>query len=193
MFGSSRNVILSTGLACVLALGAMGCSASVETTTKTEISTTDEEGTTTTTTTESTTGASTEDGVTSETTTETSTTFNISEWEDGWIGESDKGYKIFYAQAPQGTTQAMVVMQNLETNELLSIMGEYTVPDEGVVALTSASGNGDNATIVVTNQTAEGATFDIGSEFGKTDAKKVPFAEFLDELRAADPNHEVLE
>lgn len=192
MFGSSRNVILSTGLACVLALGAMGCSASVESTSTTEVSTTDEDGTTTTTTTETKTGADTENGVTNESSTESSVVISLSEWEDGWIGNSDKGYKVFYAQAPSGTKQALLVIQDPNTQELYSFLGNYEVPQQGVVAITDA-GAGNKATVVASDETAEGVTLDLGSDFGKAECKTTPFDEFIAELKKVDTEHQVLE
>lgn len=193
MFGSSRNTILATGLACILALGTMGCSVSSESKTTTEVSTTDEDGTTTTTTTETTSSTSSDEGTSSETTTETTTVIDMSEWTDAWMGDSDKGFKVFYAQSPTDSAeaQALIAVYKPETKEIVKCLGTFTVPKEGWLLVEDA-GNSDTFQFGISDETSAGAKLDLGDEFGIADVKPTPFDEFIQELRAVDVNHTVI-
>lgn len=192
MFGPSKNTVVSAGLVCILALGALGCSASVESSTKIEVSTTDENGTTTTTTTESTSGVSTEDGATSTTTTQTSTVVDLDGWSAAWKGDTNKGFTAYYAQAPEESDQALIAVYDPKTEEITSCIGSYTMLDKNVLVITDA-GSGKTFQFTILEETSNGAKLDLGDEFGIADTKPVSFADFAEELRAIDVNHVVFD
>ena len=187
----SRNVILSTGLACVLALGTLGCSVSSESTTTTEVSVTDEEGVTTTTTSESTTSSSSDGETTAESSTNTSKTIDMNEWVDAWMGTSDTGYNAYYAQAPDGTNQAMIVVCNAETGDFLSVVGNYEVPQEGVVKITDMNDESISFTLIATEQTEDYIVLDMGSDFGTAKLDVCAMGDLVDAVKQVDVKGEV--
>lgn len=187
----SRNVILSTGLACVLALGTLGCSMSSESTTTTEVSVTDEEGVTTTTTSESTTSSSSDGEATSESSTTTTKTIDMNEWVDAWMGASDTGYNAYYAQAPAGTNQAMIVVYNAETGDFISVVGDYEVPQEGVVKITDMNDEDTSFTLIATEQAEDYIVLDMGTDFGTARLDVCSMGELVDAIKQVDVNGEV--
>lgn len=187
----SRNVILSTGLACVLALGTLGCSMSSESTTTTEVSVTDEEGVTTTTTSESTTSSSSDGETTSESSSSTSKTIDMNEWTDAWMGASDTGYNAYYAQAPAGTNQAMIVVCNTETGDFLSVVGNYEVPQEGVVKITDMNDDSISFTLIATEQADDYIVLDMGTDFGTAKLDVCTMGELVDAVKQVDAKGEV--
>ena len=182
----SRNVILSTGLACVLALGTLGCSTSTESTTTTEVSVTDEDGVTTTTTSETTTTSSSDEGDSTETTTTTSKTIDINGWVDAWMGTSSTGFNAYYAQAPEGTNQAMIVVFNPDTEEFLSVIGNYEVLEQGVVKITDVADENISFTIIATEQTEDHVTLDLGPDYGTAQLDTCAMDELVDAIKQVD-------
>lgn len=191
MIKRRKNVIVSASLACLLAVGTLGCSMSSESSSKAEVSVTDEDGTTTTTTSETSTSASTDDGVTTESSTTTSKTIDANDWTDAWMGSSDKGYDVYYAQAPQGTAQAMIVVYNPETQELISVVGSYEVPEQGVVVITDVADENVSFQLTAEEETEDGAVLDLGDEFGIATLDVCTMDELIDAVQKVDVNGEV--
>lgn len=173
---------LVAGLACTVMLGA--CSMSSETTT--EISTTTDGKTTTTTTT-----TTSENGGASETTTDTSITIDLNDWTDAWMGSSDAGYDVFYAQAPEGTPQALLVIYDPNSETIESWLGDYEVPEQGYVVITDA-GNGSSFGLTAVEEDAEHAILDLGEEYGMADLDVCEFPDFIQAIRQIDVNNQVL-
>lgn len=170
---------LAAGLACAVALA--GCSVSSESTTETEVSTTTDGKTETTTTT------TTEADGEQETTSETNVTLDINDWTDAWAGASDAGFDVYYAQAPEGTAQAFLVIYDPESETLETWVGDYEVPEDGFVELTDA-GNGAGFAFAVVEQDESSVTLDLGEEYGIAELSACDIDEALDAISEVDVN-----
>lgn len=172
------NVAVSGAIA--LSLGLAGCSSSSTTTTEvtTEETTTADDGTTsTTTTTETTTDGKTE---TTTTTTDSKTsassdTIDVDSWTDAWMGTSDKDEYFYYAESPDGSFGAMVILN--DNDEYWRYVGPTSSTKEGYVVITDAE-SGASVTFEVTAADEEGnVEIDLGKDgkavLGKCDIDKV--------------------
>ena len=186
MFKPKKSVVVSAGLACMLVLGTLGCSVSSESTTSTEVSVTDEDGTTTTTKTEASASASSDEGVNADASTTTATTISIADWEAAWAGTSENGYDVYYAQAPEGTNQALIAVYNPETEELLSVVGGYEMVDENALTITDINDEGLSFTFTILDQGDDYAELDLGEEFGTAKLDLCAMDELIDALKAID-------
>ena len=175
--------VVAAGLACTVLLG--GCSTSSETTT--EVSTTVDGKTTTTTT-----GTTSEDGGAAETAANTSVTLDINDWTDSWMGHSDVGYDVFYAQAPEGTQRAFLMIYDPDSETLESWVGDYEVPEEGYVLITDA-GNGAGFGFTVVEQDEGHVALDLGEEYGVAELDTCDFGDFIDTIRQVDVHHQVID
>lgn len=188
----NKRLIVSTGLAGILALGVCGCSFSSSSKTEVSTSSTDEGGTTTTTTT--TTETSTEDGTS--TTTETTTTsdsdrMDMSEWTNYWMGTSTAGYDVYYSESPSGE-EAFLVLRNAEKNDLLSYIGSVESPEENVYTIKGAE---HMFTFVVedVDKNADNLTFNLGDDCGTVEVKRCTVDEFVDAIHEFDTNGDLIQ
>ena len=189
---SKASIIVSAGLAGILAFGICGCSASSSSESSSTISTevTDEDGNTTTTETTSTT----KDGET-ETTTTTNKTLEIGDWEDAWMGETSNGHTVLYAQSPDGGAQGMMVIYNPADETLESFVGENTniENEDGHYVKTTDAGNGSTMTVEILSQDEENnIKLNLGDEYGTVEIKPVSMDELIAELTKIDVNGQVI-
>ena len=181
---AAKNIMVAAGLAGILAVGTCGCSASSESSTTVTTSGTHEDGTTEETTTTTTTTTDSE-GTSTETTTQESVTIDITDWTSGWIGDSDTGYHILYAEDPENGAQALLVIADPESGEYLHFVGKNTNED-GVVTITDV-GNGDYFTYGIGEQNSDGAAeLLLGDTYGTAQLTQVDIDTFIDELQNVD-------
>ncbi|MBP3892662.1 MAG: hypothetical protein J6D34_01315 [Atopobiaceae bacterium] len=181
----SNNIIAATGLACILVFGACGCSFSStsESTSTVETSVTDEEGNTTTT--KTTTGS---DGTT---TTETTESLAIGEWTDAWIGSTEEGYDVYYAQSPDGT-QAFLVLHNESKNDIDSFIGNTENPEEDIVTV---YGQNEKFTfqVVETGDNLDSLTLWFGDDYGTASMTRCSLDELVAGVREFDAEGNIIE
>ena len=180
----SKDIIVAAGLAGILALGTCGCSASSSSSSSStlETSVTDEEGTTTTT--KTTTDS---DG---NTTTETSTRLEMGEWVDAWMGTSDKGYDVFYAQAPDGT-QAFLVLHNEDADDTEVFIGETEFPEEDLVTV---YGQESKFTFQIreADEEHDDVTLWCGDDYGTVEIERCDLDDLAEAVHEFDPDGVIL-
>lgn len=176
----NKKLIAAAALAGALAL--FGCSASSESTTTVETSVTTD-GVTETTTTETTTTTD-GSGTSTETNTTSSTTLDISTWEYGWYGVSDKGSTVYYAESPAGD-QALIVIEDESLDGLFSCVGTISMNDDGISTIEDLNG-GPSFGFKLVDQNDENATFYLGEDFGTVVLKPYDMGEFIGALKDID-------
>ncbi|MDO4797970.1 MAG: hypothetical protein Q4A01_08120 [Coriobacteriales bacterium] len=192
MFKHSGRVIVSAGLAGILAIGTCACSSSVETKTEVSTETTNEDGTTTKNT--ESTKTTTENGTTTtESQSSSSTVVDINSWTDAWKGETENGKTVFYAESPSGVSQALIAIYDPQTKALVShSIGEATI-DDGTITIIDAGGTGSGFVFGIESQNDDGtAVLDLGEEYGKATLKRVDMQTFLADIKEADTTGEFL-
>ena len=178
----SNNIIVATGLACALVFGACGCSvsSSSESTSTVETSVTDENGDTTTTTT--TVGS---DGTT---TTETVKRLEIGEWTDAWMGSTDKGYDVFYAESLDGSQAFLVLHSESDTDWFI---GDTENPEEGLVTVF-----GQDASFTFQIKEADTGydklTLWFGDDYGTATLTRCNLDELVEGVHEFDPDGKIL-
>ena len=121
----SKSIVAAAGKPSIirrLVPARCSVSSSSESSSTLETSVTDEQGNTTTT--KTTTDS---DG---NTTTETTKTLSIGDWVDEWMGKTDKGYEVYYAQAPDAT-EAFLVLHSESVGDK-DFIGESEAPPRRV-------------------------------------------------------------
>lgn len=186
---SKSHAVVAAGLTAVLSLGITGCSfsSSHESTSTLSTSVTDENGVT-----ETTETTTTDNNGEVETTTSTDTTIDISSWEAAWIGTTDAGQTMFFAQSPDAS-QGVFAIYDPSTDETMGVVGDRDDTDEDdEVSYTDAT-SGKSVDIVIREQNDDGtAVINVGEEYGDTTLDPVSIDDFLDQLSAVDVNGEVL-
>ena len=187
---SKHNAVVAAGLTAILSLGVTGCSfsSSHESSSSVSTSVTDENGVTETT---ETTTTDTDGNV--ETTTTTNKIIDISDWTDAWIGQTDAGQTMFYAQSPDGGAQGVFAVYDPETDEVMGVVGDNSVNEEGDEVTCVDADSGKSVDMVIREQDDDNTlVINVGEEYGDTVMTPVSMDDFLDELAAVDVNGVVL-
>jgi hypothetical protein len=56
---------------------------------------------------------------------------DISSWTDAWIGQTDNGQTMFYAQSPDGGAQGVFAVYDPQTTQIIGVVGDNTTTEEG--------------------------------------------------------------
>lgn len=183
-----RHFIVAAGLATILTLGCCSCSASHESTTTVSTEFTSEDGTT-----DSTTTTTTEKDGEVETTTEDETIIDVADWEDAWMGETTRGYQVFFAQSPDGGAQGMLVIYDPETETLEAFVGENTTDEEGTYVTTTDAANGSSFTMGIIEQDEEGnLVLDMSDDYGQATLEPCGMDTLLEAVQEIDVNGTVI-
>ena len=185
---SKLRAVAAAGLAAVLTLGVTGCSCSSESTSTVSTSVTDENGVTETT---ETTTTNTDGEV--ETSTTTNMVIDISSWTDAWIGQTDNGQTMFYAQSPDGGAQGVFAVYDPQTTQIIGVVGDNTTTEEGDEVTCTDVYSGDTVTMVIREHDDDNTlVINVGEEYGDTTLSPVTMDEFLSELSSVDLNGDIL-
>ena len=187
---SKSHAVVAAGLTAILPPGVTGCSfsSSHESTSTVSTSVTDENGVT-----ETTETTTTDNNGDVETNTSTDTIIDISSWTDAWIGTTDAGQTMFYAQSPDGGAQGVFAIYDPETNEVMGVVGDNTTNEAGDEVECVDAYSGKSVDMVIREQNDDNTlVINVGAEYGDTTMSPVSMDDFLDQLAAVDVNNVVL-